>query len=64
MFNGERVFQALSTSHPLLTEGPYLNGNVSFETFPHAITCALLGSDVASAKRKRQQRRQLLETPG
>jgi predicted RNase H-like nuclease len=64
MFNGERVYQALATTHPLLTEKQYSGGSISFETFPHATTCAMLGTDVASAKRKRQQRRQLLEDAG
>ena len=64
MFNGERVYQALATTHPLLTEKRYSGGYVSFETFPHAATCAMLGTDVASAKRKRLQRRQLLEDAG
>lgn len=64
MLNGEKVYQALATTHPLLTDERYSNGRVSFETFPHAITCAMLGIDVASAKHKRQQRRQLLEDAG
>lgn len=63
MFNGERLYQALATTHPLLNEAQYSNAEstVCFETFPHAVTCALLGTEVASAKHKRQQRRQLLE---
>jgi predicted nuclease with RNAse H fold len=64
MFNGERVYQALASTYPLLTEKRYLNGKVSFETFPHAISCAMLGTNVASAKLKRLQRRQLLEAAG
>lgn len=64
MFNGEQVYQALAVTHPLLTEERYLGGRVCFETFPHAITCAMLGTDVASAKRKRLQRRALLEDVG
>lgn len=64
MFNGERVYQALAATYPLLTATDYSEGRVSFETFPHAITCALLGKDVASAKQKRTQRRQLLEGMG
>jgi predicted nuclease with RNAse H fold len=64
MFNGERVYQALAETHPLLPDAHYSGGRVSFETFPHAITCAMLGIGVASAKRKRHQRRQLLEEAG
>jgi predicted RNase H-like nuclease len=64
MLNGERVYQALSTSHPLLKTVNDHRGTSCFETFPHAITCALLGTDVASAKVKRIQRRQLLEDSG
>lgn len=37
---------------------------MSFETYPHAIACAFLGKDIASAKLKRIQRRQLLEDAG
>lgn len=64
MFNGERVYQSLAGTHPLLTESRYTKGQVTFETFPHAITCAMLGVGVASAKQKRVQRRQLLEDVG
>ncbi len=64
MFNGEQVYQALAATHPLLTEERYAGGKVCFETFPHAITCAMLGTDVASAKQKRVQRRQLLDDVG
>ena len=62
MFCGERIYHALAPAYPLLrgeAEGP-----VCFETFPHAITCALLGRDVASAKQKKAQRRKLLEDAG
>lgn len=64
MFNGEQVYQALAATHPLLTDRCYSSGKVSFETFPHAVTCAMIGTEIASAKRKRQQRRQLLEAAG
>lgn len=64
MFNGERVYQALATTHPILSNRVYTSGNVCFETFPHAIACAMLGTDIASAKLKRHQRRQLLEKSG
>jgi predicted nuclease with RNAse H fold len=63
MFNGERLYQALAATYPLLHEAQYSGGvrAVCFETFPHAVTCSMLGTNVASAKHKRQQRRQLLE---
>ncbi|WP_316150631.1 DUF429 domain-containing protein [Cupriavidus sp. BIC8F] len=64
MFNGERVYQALSSTYPLLMGRAYTGGRISFETFPYAITCALLGRDAASAKLKSTQRRQLLEGLG
>nr|NMF96458.1 DUF429 domain-containing protein [Aromatoleum toluolicum] len=64
MFCGERVFQALGATHPLLNDVRYAGGMVCFETFPHAVTCAMLGTAEASAKRKRVQRRQLLQDAG
>lgn len=64
MFNGERVYQALAATHPLLATPRYQGGRCSFETFPHAVCCGMLGVTVASAKRKRMQRRQLLEDAG
>lgn len=64
MFMGERVYCALADAYPLLTEARYAGGRVSFETYPYAITCAMLGKAIASAKQKRIQRRQLLERLG
>lgn len=64
MFSGERVFQTFAPRYPLLTEKRHPGGRFTFETFPHAITCSLLGKEVASAKRKRVQRRKLLEDAG
>ncbi|MCP3024305.1 DUF429 domain-containing protein [Cupriavidus basilensis] len=64
MFNGERVYQAFAPTYPLLSDKDYAKGKVSFETFPHAITCAMLGKAVASAKLKSTQRRKLLERIG
>ncbi|AOR72764.1 hypothetical protein BBJ41_34720 [Burkholderia stabilis] len=64
MFVGERVYRALADAYPLLTDARYAGGRASFETYPYAITCALLGKAVASAKQKRNQRRQLLEQLG
>lgn len=64
MFNGERVYEALLPEYPLLSAAKYTGGRICFETFPHAVTCALLGVETASAKKKRTQRRQLLENAG
>lgn len=66
MFNGEAVYQALAETHPVLDTARYFpeSGHVCVETFPHAVTCALLGMDIASAKKKRTQRRQILEDFG
>lgn len=64
MFNGERVYAALSAHFPLYGGEADAAGRVCFETFPHAITCALLRNEAASAKRKRIQRRQVLEQAG
>lgn len=64
MLNGVRVYEAFAATHPLLTDSNYSGGNVCFETFPHAITCAMLGSHLASAKKKRIQRRKLLDDVG
>ncbi|MGS0894485.1 DUF429 domain-containing protein [Burkholderia stagnalis] len=64
MFVGERVYRALAETYPLLTGSTYAGGCVSFETYPYAITCALLGKQIASARQKRVQRRRLLEKLG
>jgi predicted nuclease with RNAse H fold len=64
MFNGARVYAAFSASHPVLKTNAYSGGRASFETFPHAITCAFLGRENASAKLKRAQRRQLIGALG
>jgi predicted nuclease with RNAse H fold len=64
MFNGNRVYEVFADTHPILRTDRYSGEPATFETFPHAITCALLGRDVASAKQKRTQRRRLLEELG
>ncbi|PLQ00356.1 DUF429 domain-containing protein [Cupriavidus pauculus] len=64
MLNGQRIYEALSDQYPLMVDGKYAGMPASFETFPHAIVCALLGKHVASAKQKRLQRRALLEDVG
>ena len=64
MFNGERVYQAFAPHFPLFTNRGEVNGRVCFETFPHAITSALLKTEAASAKKKRTQRREVLKDAG
>ncbi len=64
MFNGERMYAALAEAYPLLDAPDKRSTPSSFETFPHAISCALLGKDVASAKIKGRQRRALLAALG
>jgi predicted nuclease with RNAse H fold len=64
MLNGALVFETFTPRYPLLQGIPPFAGPVSFETFPHAITCALLGRETASAKQKRTQRRDLLAAAG
>jgi predicted nuclease with RNAse H fold len=60
MLSGEQIYVTFRATYPLLTSRKYEGGRVSFETFPHAISCAVLGKDVASAKKKREQRRKIL----
>jgi predicted nuclease with RNAse H fold len=64
MLSGEHVYQTFASTYPLFVAGNYSKGRVCFETFPHAITCAMLGKEVASAKQKRSQRREILESAG
>ena len=62
MFFGMRVYAALAHDYPVLATPRHVGGRVCIETFPHAITCALLGIEVASAKLKSVQRKALLDT--
>ncbi|MEM5310803.1 DUF429 domain-containing protein [Paraburkholderia sp. JHI869] len=61
MFNGEAIYEAFSSAYPLLATRDFKGGRVSFETFPHAVTCALRGKEGTSAKEKRRQRPKVLE---
>ena len=64
MLNGEALFQELEKTHPLCRAVPRANGQPQcFETFPHAIACAL-SAGIVSAKNKRTVRRALLEKAG
>ncbi len=62
MLQGEKLYQALEASHPLVSAIP-LTGPGCFETFPHAITWHLRGGN-AKAAQKRLQRRELLVQAG
>jgi predicted nuclease with RNAse H fold len=64
MFNGERIYQTFAPRFPLYASLAGHAGPVCFETFPHAITCALLKHEAASAKHKHSQRRRVLEEAG
>lgn len=64
MFNGEHVYNTFVERFPLFKGETEIDGQVCFETFPHAITCALRGREVTSAKQKNAQRREALEQLG
>jgi len=58
VFNGEALYHLLAP-HYLLFDGSRSEGPVCFETFPHAIVCALAG-EVVPAKPKAANRRKVL----
>jgi predicted nuclease with RNAse H fold len=60
MFSGEALYERLEKTHPLCRSLPTVGAKSCFETFPHAVTWHLRDGN-ASAKKKRAQRRQLLE---
>jgi GxxExxY protein len=54
VFNGEKLYQELAPRFPLF-EGTRREGPASFETFPHAVACALAGKIIpASASERRK----------
>ena len=64
MLNGEALFSDLERTHSLCTSIPLSVGQQQcFETFPHAVSCAL-SKGLVSAKNKRTLRRALLEQAG
>ena len=64
MLNGEALFNELEKTHPLCCTLPMILGQRQcFETFPHAITCAL-SKGLVSAKKKRTNRCELLDKAG
>lgn len=62
MLHGWELYGLLEPNYPLFTGGPII-GRTCFETFPHAVACALAG-EVVSAKKKRVVRRALLRGAG
>ncbi len=62
VFNGEKFYQRLAAYYPLF-DGKRRKGPICFETFPHAIVCALAGKVVA-AKPKASNRRKVLRARG
>ncbi|MDI6789494.1 MAG: DUF429 domain-containing protein [Thermodesulfobacteriota bacterium] len=62
VFNGENLYMQLRRHYPLF-DGRKRKGTVCFETFPHAIVCAMKGR-LVSWKSKVKVRREALETIG
>lgn len=64
MLNGAALFESLQSTHALFAGDSTLSTQpLCFETFPHAIACALAGS-IVSAKKKSTVRRNLLNRDG
>ena len=64
MLNGEQLYQAFASSHPIYTDHSlHPVQHCCFETFPHAITCAFSGH-IVMAKDKYYQRSALLSQLG
>lgn len=64
MINGMELFAALAASHTLYGgDARHIAYPAIFETFPHAIACALSGK-IVSAQKKRSIRRTLLASAG
>ena len=62
VFNGARLYRQLA-KHYVLFDGSRRAGQACFETFPHAVVCALAGRVVA-ARPKRETRRNALRQRG
>ena len=62
VFNGEKLYERLTRHYPLFDE-KRRNEPVCFETFPHAIICAL-AREVVPAKPKAPVRRAVLKALG
>ena len=62
VFNGERLYKYLEAQYPLFN-GKHWSGTVCFETFPHAVVCAMAGREIL-AKPKGEVRRKALKNRG
>lgn len=63
MLNGAELFRLLRRHYQLFDGRHSTQAPVCFETFPHAVACALAGRTL-SAKKKRVDRRRLLSQAG
>jgi predicted nuclease with RNAse H fold len=63
MLNGAALYRLLERHYRLFDGSNTASGPVCFETFPHAVACALAGK-IVSARSKRVIRRQLLREAG
>ncbi len=63
MLNGEALYTQIRKQHSLYTGQRPITGPVCFETFPHAVACALAGR-VVPARGKATLRRRLLHDYG
>jgi len=60
MLNGERLYDAISESHPLFLGAEWdCSSSICIEVFPHAIACAISGR-ILSARNKKIDRQRLL----
>ena len=63
MLNGAELFKLLAPEYVLFDGRTVVPHRIRFETFPHAIACALAGKKLR-AKNKRMDRRRLLHLAG
>lgn len=63
MRNGAELYRLLTPHHRLFDGRHSTSSPVCFETFPHAVACALAGK-ILPAKQKRSDRRRLLREAG
>jgi predicted RNase H-like nuclease len=63
MLNGADLYRFLRPDYPLFNGKSQASSPVCFETFPHAVACAL-AKETLSAKQKRADRSRLLREAG
>jgi predicted nuclease with RNAse H fold len=63
MLNGAELYRIIERHYPLFNGHNASSGSICFETFPHAVACALAGK-LVSARQKSTIRRKLLRTAG